>query len=77
MRVSGMTGSATLFPALKALTIGEHPSACTTASLGIWSISPMFSISWKPWYTPKGPRPPLTDWIYQSGARQPNCSTIS
>ena len=35
MRVSGMTGSAVSCPALKAFTIGEHPSAWMTASLGM------------------------------------------
>ena len=48
MRVSGMTGSAVSLPSLKARTIGEHPSAWMTASLGMLLINPMLNISLKP-----------------------------
>ncbi len=49
--------------------MGAQPLAWMQASLGRWSIRAMSYSSLKPFQTPTGPKPPLTDWIYQSGAR--------
>jgi len=64
------TGVAVSWFNFQACTMGAQPSAWMAAILGTRSINPICASSANPLTTPIGPIPPLTDWIYQSGARQ-------
>jgi hypothetical protein len=76
--VLGFTGLKKSRPDLKAVEMGEQPSACAPLIfVRTSSMRPTVFISWRPFQILVKREPDAIGMTTWSGVRQPSCSTVS